>query len=74
MGTIEAQELCGAHIDRVVKFDWEFESGVEAAIRGELRQIYHAAGHVVINLCAPTVSNGSLSEFQLDEYDDVEVE
>lgn len=72
--TIEAIELCGSYIDSVVKFDWEFDSGVEATIRGELRQVYHAAGEVVINLCSPTVGTGSLTEFRLDEYDDVTIE
>lgn len=74
MAEIGAMELCGSHIDSVIRFGWEFASGVEATIRGELRQVYHSAGEVVVNLASPVAANGSLSEFRLDDYDDVTIE
>lgn len=72
--TIEAIELSGTDIDRVITFGWEFSSGVEATVRGELRQVSHSAGEVVVNLCSPIAGNGSLSEFCLADYDDVTIE
>ncbi|WP_078344696.1 hypothetical protein [Mycobacteroides chelonae] len=69
--TIEAIELSGTNIDEVISFDWEFSSGVEARVRGELRQVYHVGGSVTVHLCDPTASTGSLTEFELNEDDEV---
>ncbi|OHT67789.1 hypothetical protein BKG67_23035 [Mycobacteroides chelonae] len=71
---IQAVELSGEHIDEVVQFGWSFSSGVEANVRGELRQIYHASDNVTVNLSDPTGSTGSLTEFQLDLDEEVIVE
>ncbi|WP_336881459.1 hypothetical protein [Rhodococcus globerulus] len=71
---VSAENLSGAHIDEIVVFPWKFKSGVEATVRGQLRQIYHTSAEAVVNLCGIDELTGDLSEFVLDRATRIEIE
>lgn len=65
---IEAQFLTGAQIGRTVQFTWLFpDSRVQATVIGELRQVYHVTGEVVLNLTSHEADGADLTEFTLDD-------
>lgn len=62
---IAAEFLTGAHIGRVISFEWTFPSShVHAVVTGELRQVYHVSGETTLNLCAHE-EYSDLEEFTL---------
>lgn len=72
---VTAQELAGQHVGHVIQFVTTLGSGkVHAWLTGELRQVYHTAGEVVVNVCSPKEDTaGSMEEYALETETPVRV-
>ena len=62
---VDASELNGNNIGSVIQFRHEMPAGrVHTLVTGELRQVYHTSGEVVLNICSHIEdTGGSMAEF-----------